>query len=112
MLNTDFSTEINIFLIHKVIKNNFGSIKRISIFVNTLKKIELMANETLINELKKLSIDELGDILIEIGGFRNAQVDKEQVENDNGIELYYDEYKGVEYVDVFLFPRKNNELIW
>ena len=36
-----------------------------------------MANETLINELKKLSIDELGDILIEIGGFRNAQVDKD-----------------------------------
>jgi hypothetical protein len=46
MLNTDFSTEINIFLIHKVIKNNFGSIRIISIFVNTLKKIELMENYT------------------------------------------------------------------
>jgi hypothetical protein len=71
-----------------------------------------METQTLINELQKLSLDELGDILIEVGAFRNAQVDKEEVENVNNIELYYPEYEGVEYCDVFIFPRKNDDLLW
>lgn len=69
-----------------------------------------MKTETLIEELQKLSLDELGNILIEVGAFRNAQMDKEQVENFLECELYYTEYIGVENVDVFIFPRKNDEL--
>lgn len=71
-----------------------------------------MEKEEVIKYLTSLSIDELGDILMETGGFRNAQVDKEQVEYDNNVELYYDEYEGVDYCDVFIFPRKNEDLLW
>lgn len=68
--------------------------------------------EQTIQWLSKLPIDELGDILIEVGAFRNAQLDKQEIENFMGCELQYEEYDGVDYVDVFVIPRKNDELIW
>jgi hypothetical protein len=68
--------------------------------------------QEVIKYLTNLSIDDLGDILMEAGGFRNAQVDKEQVENDNNVVLDYEEYDGVDYCDVFVFPRNNDNLIW
>ena len=71
-----------------------------------------MGKEKVIEYLKTLNIEELGEVLIEVGGFRNAEVDKETVECDNGIELYYDEYKDVDYCDVFIFPRQNKFLMW
>ena len=71
-----------------------------------------MKKEEVIEYLKTLNIEELGEVLIEVGGFRNAEVDKKIVESDNGIELYYDEYKDVDYCDVFIFPRQNNFLMW
>ncbi len=71
-----------------------------------------MEKEKVIDYLKTLNIDELGEVLIEVGGFRNAEVDKETVEYDHHIELYYDEYKDVNYCDVFIFPRQNNFLTW
>ena len=71
-----------------------------------------MEKEKVIDYLKTLNIDELGEVLIEVGGFRNAEVDKKTAEYDNHIELYYDEYKDVDYCDVFIFPRQNNFLIW
>lgn len=67
--------------------------------------------QQVIEYLSKLQIDELGDVLMESGAFRNAQVHKEEVESVNNIELYYPEYKGVDYCDVFIFPRKNDELL-
>ena len=71
-----------------------------------------MEKEKVIDYLKTLNIDELGEVLIEVGGFRNAEVGKKTVEYDYHIELYYDEYKDVDYCDVFIFPRQNNFLIW
>jgi hypothetical protein len=71
-----------------------------------------MKKEKVIDYLKTLNIDELGEVLIEVGGFRNAEVGKKTVEYDNNIELYYDEYKDVDYCDVFIFPRQNTFLIW
>ena len=71
-----------------------------------------MEKEKVIDYLKTLNIDELGEVLIEVGGFRNAEIDKKTVEYDNHIELYYDEYKDVDYCDVFIFPRQNKYLIW
>jgi hypothetical protein len=71
-----------------------------------------MEKEKVIDYLKTLNIDELGEVLIEVGGFRNAEVGKKTVEYDNNIELYYDEYKDVDYCDVFIFPRQNTFLIW
>ena len=71
-----------------------------------------MNQEQVITYLQSLDINQLGDLLIEVGGFRNAEVDKETVEGDNGIELYYDEYKDVDYCDVFIFPRQNKFLMW
>lgn len=62
--------------------------------------------QEVINYLKNLDIEELGDVLMEVGAFRNSSVPKEEVEDANGIELYYEEYQGVDYVDVFLFPRE------
>jgi hypothetical protein len=69
-----------------------------------------MEKQQVIDYLSQLNIDELGDILIESGAFRNIQVDKEEVENSMRCELYYDEYKDVEYCDVFIFPRKNEDV--
>jgi hypothetical protein len=77
-----------------------------------ISKIKKMEKEKVIDYLKTLNIDELGEVLIEVGGFRNAEVGKKTVEYDNNIELYYDEYKDVNYCDVFIFPRQNNFLIW
>ena len=71
-----------------------------------------MKTEILIEELKKLSIDDLGDVLMEVGAFRNAQVGKEDVENFVECMLDYEEYDGVDNVDVFIFPRKNEDLLW
>ena len=71
-----------------------------------------MKKDDVIEYLTSLSIDELGDVLIELGAFRNAQVDKGEIENVNNIKLYYPEYEGVDYCDVFIFPRKNDELLW
>ena len=71
-----------------------------------------MKTEILIEELKKLSIDDLGDVLMEVGAFRNAQVGKEDVENFMECTLDYEEYDGVDNVDVFIFPRKNEDLLW
>jgi hypothetical protein len=68
--------------------------------------------QEVIDYLSSLNIDELGDVLMEAGAFRNAQVCKENVENENNIQLYYEEYKGVDYCDVFIFPRNNDNLIW
>lgn len=63
----------------------------------------------IIRWLSQLPIDELGDILIQAGAFRNAQVDKEDLENWMGCDLYYDEYKNVDEVDVFVFPRNTED---
>jgi hypothetical protein len=71
-----------------------------------------MKKHDVIEYLTSLSIDELGDVLIEAGAFRNAQVYKGEIENVNNIELDYAEYEGVDYCDVFIFPRKNDELLW
>jgi hypothetical protein len=71
-----------------------------------------MEKEQVIDFLSKLNIDDLGDILMEAGCFRNAQVPKEDVEDTNNIILDYDEYDGVDYCDVFIFPRKNEDLLW
>jgi hypothetical protein len=71
-----------------------------------------MKKHDVIEYLTSLSIDELGDVLIELGAFRNAQVEKGEIENVNNIKLYYPEYEGVDYCDVFIFPRKNDELLW
>jgi len=71
-----------------------------------------MKTEILIEELKKLSIDDLGDVLMEVGAFRNAQVGKEDVEDFMECILDYEEYDGVDNVDVFIFPRKNEDLLW
>jgi hypothetical protein len=78
----------------------------------TKLKLNNMEKEKVIDYLKTLNIDELGEVLIEVGGFRNAEVGKKTVEYDNNIELYYDEYKDVDYCDVFIFPRQNTFLIW
>jgi hypothetical protein len=78
----------------------------------TKLKLNKMEKEKVIDYLKTLNIDELGEVLIEVGGFRNAEVGKKTVEYDNNIELYYDEYKDVDYCDVFIFPRQNTFLIW
>lgn len=68
-----------------------------------------MEKTDIIRWLSQLPIDELGDILIQAGAFRNAQVDKEDLENWMGCDLYYDEYKNVDEVDVFVFPRNTEE---
>ena len=68
-----------------------------------------MEKTDIIRWLSQLPIDELGDILIQVGAFRNAQVDKEDLENWMGCDLYYDEYKNVDEVDVFVFPRNTEE---
>jgi hypothetical protein len=67
-----------------------------------------MNQEQVITYLQSLNINQLGDLLIEVGAFRNPQVCKSEVEDQNGIELYYDEYEGVDYCDVFILPRQNN----
>jgi hypothetical protein len=66
-----------------------------------------MNKEQVITYLKSLDIDQLGDLLIEVGAFRNSEVSKSEVEDQNGITLYYDEYQGVSYCDIFIFPRRN-----
>jgi hypothetical protein len=71
-----------------------------------------MNQEQVITYLQSLDINQLGDLLIEVGAFRNQEVCKSEVENHNGIELYYDEYRGVDYCDVFIFPRQNEFVMW
>ena len=71
-----------------------------------------MNKQDVIDYLSSLSIDDLGDILMESGAFRNAQVPKEQVEDWMECVLDYEEYDGVDNCDVFVLPRNNNSLIW
>jgi hypothetical protein len=66
--------------------------------------------EMVIHWLSQLPIEELGDVLMESGAFRNSQVPKEQVEDWMECVLDYDEYDGVDYVDVFVFPRNNDDV--
>jgi hypothetical protein len=69
-----------------------------------------MEKQQVIDYLSQLSIEELGDVLMYSGAFRNPQVPKEQVEDWMECLLDYDEYDGVDYVDVFVFPRKNDDV--
>lgn len=69
-----------------------------------------MKKQQVIDYLSQLSIEELGDVLMEAGAFRNPQVPKEQVEDWMECSLDYAEYEGVDYVDVFVFPRNNDDV--
>jgi hypothetical protein len=66
-----------------------------------------MKKQEVIDYLKGLNIEELGEVLIESGAFRNSEVSKYEVEDSLNCELYYDEYENVEYCDIFVFPRPN-----
>ena len=63
-----------------------------------------MSKNEIINELKKLTQDELGDVIIECGGFRDKWVNKSSIEEFCNIDLYYDEYKNTDEVELFIFP--------
>jgi hypothetical protein len=68
--------------------NNFWWIQNnsLSLFL-TIKKNKTMNQEQVITYLQSLDINELGDLLIEVGAFRNQEVCKSEVEDQNGIEL-------------------------
>ena len=64
-----------------------------------------MSEKNVINYLQSLDSESLADILIEVGAFRSIE-DKSNVENGLDCELYYDEYNGIDEVNVFVFPIK------
>lgn len=68
-----------------------------------------MKKEKIVNYLSSLSSNELGDILVEAGAFRSRLCLKSDIEDRLEIDLYYEEYKNTELVDVFVIPNTVNQ---
>lgn len=68
-----------------------------------------MKKETIVKHLSSLSSNELGDILVEDGAFRSRFCLKSDIEDQLEIDLYYEEYKNTELVDVFVIPNTVNQ---
>jgi len=63
------------------------------------KAIEVIQNA-------KLDHEDLIDVMIQLGAFYGGEKSKEGYEDEFGVDLYYDEYKGVDSVSVLVMPFK------